>query len=101
MSTHDDLLPADFAHTPCGGWCLGECTGCCACGTAGCSGCQYDEPANGGTVSGIQPIGEDSCTLYVPPRTPAVDDHVTLEFDTSPETLQRLRDALRRSSSQP
>lgn len=21
-------LPADFADTPCGGWCLGDCPGC-------------------------------------------------------------------------
>lgn len=31
--------PDPFADDPCGGWCLGDCPGCCACGRRGCSGC--------------------------------------------------------------
>lgn len=40
MSDEVELLPRDFAHLPCGGLCVGDCPGCCACGTKGCSGCE-------------------------------------------------------------
>lgn len=94
-------LPRDFAHMPCGGWCLGECPGCCACGKRGCSGCPYgDDAPTGGIVSGLKPIGEDGCTIYVPVRTTEAST-AGLEFDTSPETLQRLREALRRTPGRP
>jgi hypothetical protein len=56
--------------------------------------------ATGGAVTrGWPVIGEEGCTLYVPVRVP--DRHVTLEFDTSDGTLQRIRDALRRQPGQP
>ena len=35
----DEPLPRDFARLPCDGWCVGDCPGCCACGTKRCSGC--------------------------------------------------------------
>lgn len=96
----DEPLPSDFAHMPCGGWCVGECPGCCACGNTGCSGCELDGPATGGIVSGLEPIGEEGCTLYLPVRSTEAST-AGLEFDTSPETLQRLREALRRMPGQP
>jgi hypothetical protein len=45
-------------------------------------------------------VGEEGCTLYVP-LMPIADRQVTLEFDTSPETLQQLRDALYRLTRRP
>jgi hypothetical protein len=95
----DEPVPADFAHTPCCGWCLGECPGCCACGTRGCSGCQRGDEVDLATGSVVDTrgwpiVGEEGCTLFVPPRPP-IDGRVSVQFDTSPPTLGRLLDALR------
>lgn len=95
----DEPLPSDFAHMPCGGWCVGECPGCCECGNTGCSGCQHNQLATGGIVSStarLRMIGEESCTLDISCRSVRTGAKTyELHFDTSPETLQRLRDALR------
>lgn len=55
-----------------------------------------DEPASGRMVAGAPAVvGEGGATCVFPVRTDRPDLSVTLEFDSSPEALARLRDALR------
>lgn len=115
MSGHDYVRCGDTDHCAC------YHDACCTCGSkqhgscgrhpevtravehsGWCATCNSRTAlAAGGIASSLKPIGEEGCTLYTPLRAPAVDDHVTLEFDTSPETLQRLREALQRTPDRP